>query len=216
MPGRYIVIEGCDGSGKSTLISNLAEMMPGVLATRHPGATPLGQVARKLVKEPAIFDEIAGGRVDVDAVSAQILLVVDHIAFINQVLTPALAAGQTVLADRSNFFSGLIYGLAEGARLEDLRSMLQVVQCPTPDAVFILHSPLDVIDARLGARSTTDRFEKKSVRKIVHRLYTNIKSDRDIADTIGRFVPLGRIHYIGAQYEPQELAAIVASMIKEL
>lgn len=42
--GRYIALEGCDGSGKSTQAEMLASRRDAVL-TREPGGTPLSEVA---------------------------------------------------------------------------------------------------------------------------------------------------------------------------
>lgn len=216
MKGKLVIIEGPDSSGKSTLVKNLAQVIPNSIATHHPGSTPLGRVIRKMVKDPPLFDVLANGRINIDAVSAQLLMVVDHIAFINEVLVPSLNDGEIVLADRNNFFGGIIYGLAEGARLEDLNNMLRLIRSPQPDAVFILQLPMETIEERLASRMETDRFEKRAVRKTVFRLYNNIKSDPELSQIISQFVPRGHIHYIDATKSPEELTEEVAAIIKDL
>jgi thymidylate kinase len=59
MAGTYIVFEGPDYVGKSTLTTNVNKKLEeaGVpnLATRHPGATPLGRLLRIAVKNPDAF-----------------------------------------------------------------------------------------------------------------------------------------------------------------
>ena len=47
--GRFIVVEGTDGSGKTTQISLLKKEMPDVLFVREPGGTTIGEQIRSIL-----------------------------------------------------------------------------------------------------------------------------------------------------------------------
>ncbi len=90
----FIVFEGLDGSGKSTqaraLYRRLKRRGYPVLSTREPGGTPLGEVLRRWLK----------GRRPLSAVSELSLFVAARAQLVREVVTPALEAGTTVIADR--------------------------------------------------------------------------------------------------------------------
>jgi thymidylate kinase len=86
---------------------------------------------------------------------------VDTISFIKQRLEPALAAGDMVFADRSSFISALVYGTAEGLSLTDVDRLLQLIDPPKADRLYVLRCPWVVGKERLAQRSNPDHFERK-------------------------------------------------------
>ena len=54
MTGRFIAVEGADGTGKSTQARLLADRLGG-LFTREPGGTPLGERIRDLVLDLSLI-----------------------------------------------------------------------------------------------------------------------------------------------------------------
>jgi dTMP kinase len=122
MVGFNIVIEGADGTGKSSLIRGLKERLQKrghqVASYSHPGSTPLGQEIRKLVKYRK--------DITIDRYTEQVMMAADLCNFISTILIPEVAAGKIVLNDRSNFVSGLIYGLAGGLSFYQIDSFQQV------------------------------------------------------------------------------------------
>jgi dTMP kinase len=96
MRGRFITFEGPDGSGKSTHLEIAAEWLQGrgitVLKTREPGGTPLGQAVRQ------VFLDSPWGRPD-GGVEA-LLVFAARRQHLEEVIDPALEAGQWVLCDR--------------------------------------------------------------------------------------------------------------------
>jgi dTMP kinase len=94
--GLFITLEGLDGSGKTTQITRLAAWLKkrghGVLVTREPGGTETGERIRALVLDShstalAPLAELA-------------LMFAARAQAIDEVLSPARAAGQIVLCDR--------------------------------------------------------------------------------------------------------------------
>lgn len=85
-----ITIEGIDGSGKSTLIARLRELLADLdpLLTREPGATWVGDAVRRAVAER------------MDPITEALLFCADHAAHIDTLIRPALDAGRLVISDR--------------------------------------------------------------------------------------------------------------------
>lgn len=213
MDGKYIIIEGGDFAGKSTLVTNLEKRFPGSIATRHPGATPIGQHLRTLVKNPSVF----GSDLILSPASAQLIMMIDQIEFINQLLRPSLRDGKMIIADRINFISGIVYGLAEGLMVEDVAKMLALIDTPKPDKVFILSPPWEAVLSRQAGRAhgTPDRFEDQGMDfiKRIHDIYRTLLSVNGAKQLISNFVDLDNIVYVEAALDQEELADFVASQI---
>ena len=91
MTGRFIAVEGADGTSKSTQARLLADRL-GALFTREPGGTPLGEHIRDLVLDPT-------GQGPVDRAEA-LLMAAARAQHVDLVVVPALAAGRDVVSDR--------------------------------------------------------------------------------------------------------------------
>ena len=102
MTGRFIVLDGIDGCGKSTQIRHLAQWLPAsglmpstarLICTREPGGTPLGQSIRELLLHTEADQ--------VPSVTAELLLyAADRAQHVDSVIRPALLRGDWVLSDR--------------------------------------------------------------------------------------------------------------------
>lgn len=95
MAGRFIVLEGGEGSGKSTQVARLATAVQAagleVVTTFEPGATARGAALRAL-----LLDDAA----PLDARAELLLMAADRAQHVTEVVRPALAAGQVVISDR--------------------------------------------------------------------------------------------------------------------
>lgn len=94
-PGRFVVLEGPEGAGKSTLAAALSARARAegldLVAVREPGGTPAAEAARAILLDHAH---------DVGPASELFLVLAARADLVRRVIRPALARGQLVLADR--------------------------------------------------------------------------------------------------------------------
>lgn len=161
MRGRFLVMEGIDGCGKTTQMQRLAEWLPGsglmpsgaqLVQTREPGGTPLGQALRQLLLHPP--EAVAPG-----PVAELLLYAADRAQHVDQVIRPALERGDWVLSDR---FAGSTLAYQGYGRELNRELIVQLEQIATtglqPDATFLLDLPLAVSQSR-RADQANDRIE---------------------------------------------------------
>lgn len=145
--GKFIVIEGGEGAGKSTLINFIQEQFPAALVTREPGGSPFAEMIRSLI----LCDEAksAHGETQFGLFWAARF---DHV---HNKVKPALERGTAVFTDRfdSSSFAYQIYG--QGARhLKDLFLKMREVYLReyTPDLYIYLQ-----VDPQEGLRRVAER-----------------------------------------------------------
>jgi dTMP kinase len=156
--GRFITLEGGEGTGKSTQIRRLAAALEkkgiAVLCTREPGGSPGAEEIRKLMVEgePGRWDAVTETLL---AYAAR----VDHVA---RTIGPALRAGQWVISDRFNDSTFAYQGVGRGLARETIRRIdSAVLDDFAPDLTLILDLDVKTGLQRALARSGAEnRFEK--------------------------------------------------------
>lgn len=150
--GRFIALEGGEGSGKSTQAALLAASI-GALCTVEPGGTPVGERIRSIVLDP--------GLAPLAARAEALLMAADRAQHVAEVIEPALAAGRHVVTDRFEGSSLAYQGYGRGLDLDELRRLSRWASGGlVPDLVVLLDVPVEVAAARLAERGgALDRFE---------------------------------------------------------
>jgi dTMP kinase len=150
----FIVLEGAEGSGKSTQARLLGEKLqshniPHIL-TREPGGTPVGEEIRAILLHGA----------DIPAETELLLMNAARSVFVAEVVKPALAAGKIVVADRF-WLSSLAYqGYGRGLPLDRVRQICDfAAQGFNPDVTIVLDVPLEESEKRRSERGA-DRIER--------------------------------------------------------
>jgi dTMP kinase len=156
--GRFIVLDGIDGCGKSTQAARLVEALGrraerAPLHVREPGSTPVGEGLRALLLAPEH---------DLDPGTETLMLAAARRALLRQRVAPALAEGRDVVCERfhpSTFaYQAEAGGLDGGAVLELLRGWAGE---PEPDLVILLEVPPAQAARRRGPAG--DRIEAKGL-----------------------------------------------------
>jgi len=156
--GRFITLEGGEGTGKSTQIRRLAASLEkkgiAVLCTREPGGSPGAEEIRKLMVEgePGRWNAITETLL---AYAAR----TDHVA---RTIGPALATGKWVISDRFNDSTFAYQGVGRGVDRETIRRIdSAVLDDFAPDLTLVLDLDVKIGLERALARSGAEtRFEK--------------------------------------------------------
>lgn len=159
--GKFIIIEGLEGAGKSTAIATVKQYLESrghqVVCTREPGGTPLAEQLRTLVKEADLQEQIAPE-------TELLLMYASRVQLLTNVIRPALAAGNWVLADRHDLSSRAYQGggrqLGDGL-LDTLRTA--VLGDTRPDLTLYLDIDPALGLARAASRGELDRIEQEQL-----------------------------------------------------
>lgn len=170
--GRFIVIEGMEGAGKSTVVQGMSEYLQKqgqeFIVTREPGGTETGEKIRKLIKEKQ-ENEVLRPKAEL------LLMYAARVQLVEQIIKPALARGCWVIADRFELSTYAYQGGGRGICSEDILALSQIcLHNFTPDLTFFLDlSPQDGL-ARIRARGSLDRIEQESL-AFFERVYRSYK-----------------------------------------
>jgi dTMP kinase len=155
--GLFLAFEGVEGAGKSTQVRLLADSLRqsgvAVVVAREPGSTPLGERIRETtLGDPAL---------NVPARSELFLMLAARAAFVDEVVRPALARGDVVIADRFELSTLAYQGAGRGLASEVIRSCNRVATAGlSPHATVLLElEPEEGARRQAAAGKTFDRLE---------------------------------------------------------
>lgn len=157
-PGFFVVLEGPDGSGKSTQANLLADWLRHrgrtVVSCRDPGGTGLGDLLRNVLLNR--HDLVCGLRAEM------LLYMASRAQMVQEVIQPALAANQTVVCDRFLLSNVVYQGYAGGLLPEEIWEVGRVATAGvTPDLTLVLDLPYEVGSNRIQNR-VRDRIESRA------------------------------------------------------
>ena len=166
MKGKFIVIEGIDGCGKTTQIEELSKWIPKsgllkknskLITTREPGGSLLGKKLRGLILEnntnykPSSLAEL-------------LLYSADRAEHVSKIISPALRNNDWVISDRFSDSTLAYQGYGRNIDLEIIKNIESIVcQGECPDLTFFLDiSPEESILRRKN--KIPDRIESEGIR----------------------------------------------------
>jgi dTMP kinase len=166
--GLFITLEGVEGSGKSTQIRHLAEVLTQaghrVLQTREPGGTASAEAIRQILLTVSSHEPVM-------PLTEALLIFAARCQHVTHLIMPALRQGTLVLCDRFSDSTFAYQGFARGLDLQWLRTANKVATGGlTPDHTLLLDLPVSVGLARrrtdLGQQNRLDRETERFHRKV--------------------------------------------------
>lgn len=158
--GRFITLEGGEGTGKSTLAKGLARKLEAAgiraILTREPGGTPLAEAARHLLLHPPEGEAWS-------PLSEALLVNAARRDHLEKLIRPALARGDWVICDRfadsTRVYQSVSGGVAQGTLLSIER---EVLGDTVPSMTLVLDVSLEVARERRAVRAgAMDTFERR-------------------------------------------------------
>jgi dTMP kinase len=151
----FVVVEGIEASGKSSLVAGLAEHFRAAridaIATREPGGTPLGDRVRSVFLERDLA---------IDPLAEAFLIAASRSQHVRHVIAPALASGRLVICDRFSLATFAYQGFGRGVDLELLRSIDRIATGGLRADLTLL---VDV-DVETSARRASARADERGER----------------------------------------------------
>jgi dTMP kinase len=201
---HFFSLEGIDGSGKSTQIDKLIEVLTSegysVVKLREPGGAKISEGIRELLLDPA-FKGIMGDKTELllyNAARAQV---------IHEVIQPALDAGKIVIADRFAWSTFAYQGYARGLGA-DLVQRLTEITCGGcfPELTVVLDLTVEASRARTAKRGEApDRLESEKAEFFERVRKGYLAAARDYSDCVAA---------IDADRTPDEVFADLYKLVK--
>jgi len=153
--GKFITLEGMDGAGKSTHISDIIAQIEAsghyVVSTREPGGTALGEQLREIILHKPMHPE-----------TETLLMFAARREHIENIVEPALTHGACVVSDR---FTDATYAYQSGAKgvlAEKIKQLETWVQGDLqPDLTLLFDVPVETSLKRLADAREPDKFESE-------------------------------------------------------
>ena len=156
MEGKFITLEGIEGSGKSTNLSFIKQILDdnqiNYIVTREPGGGPLGPNLREILLDKSTV---------ISPTVEMLLMMADRKDHVDNVIKPNLKKGNWVISDR--YLDSTIAYQGGGRQLDvNLITFLSTdLDLPTPDLTLLFDLPVNEALERAKERSELDRFESE-------------------------------------------------------
>ncbi len=158
MKGKFITLEGIEGSGKSTSLEDIANVLDknsiNYILTKEPGSGSLGNDLRSLLLNN---DNKISGEVEL------LLMMADRKNHLDSLVIPNLNNGNWVISDR---YLDSTYAYQGGGREMDfalIDGLSNSLNFPAPDLTILFDLPVEIALERAKQRANLDRFEKEPI-----------------------------------------------------
>ena len=157
--GRFITMEGVDGSGKTTQLQMTARYLLecgyDLVTTREPGGTKMAERIRSLVLD---------ADASINARTELMLYLAARAEHVETVIKPALAAGKVVLCDRFADSTLVYQGYVRGIEIAQVQALCEFAAGGLkPELTILLDAAPEALLQRRADRGVKDRFEQEGL-----------------------------------------------------
>jgi dTMP kinase len=158
--GKFVTVEGIEGTGKSTNVAFLAELIEAqgfdVVTTREPGGTSMAEGIRRLLLEK--------DQEPVPEIAELLMFFAARSLHIENLIIPALERGHWVLCDRFTDASRAYQGDGRGLDMQRIETLADWVQHGLePDLTILLDAPANIGLERAKSRGEGDRMDNEAL-----------------------------------------------------
>jgi dTMP kinase len=199
LAGRLIVVEGADGSGRSTQIRLLVEWLEG----NGHSTVQVGLKRSSLVSEE--LDRAQEGNI-LSHTTLSLFYATDFADQLENIILPALRAGQMVLADRY-IYTLMARDIVRGMDEEWLKNLYGMAL--VPDAVFYLNvAPEELVQRAFAKYSSLDYWESGMDLGLARDIFDSfLKYQALMAQQFKRLQRIYRFHIIDGYRSVEEINA---------
>ncbi len=158
METKFITLEGIEGSGKTSSIKSITNLLDdkgiSYVVTREPGGSSIGSELRSILLDP---------QTNISSEVELMLMLADRKDHVDQVILPNLKTGNWVISDR---FMDSSFAYQGGGRKLDtkmINSFSRNLNLPIPDLTLLFDVPVEISLSRVKARGELDRFEQEEI-----------------------------------------------------
>jgi dTMP kinase len=157
--GKFIVLEGGEGAGKSVQMGQMRTLFPNAVFTRDPGGVETGEDIRRLV----LSKESRG----IDTATELLLFMAARAQLIAELIAPALESGKTVICDRFilSTIAYQVYGRQKMEYLTLVKNAFSAVSraCMPDLTVFLDVSPEVGLQRAHSRLEEPNRFDEEAM-----------------------------------------------------
>jgi dTMP kinase len=220
-PSKFFVLEGLDGSGKTTIMERLKKEFPGFVYTREPGGSEFGERIRSVLLDPKSKD--------VPPLPFLLGFMTARASHFKELILPSLGKGQIVVSDRfdASTFAFQLYG-QQNTDLEDLFWYLREEIIRTdkgllcrPNYIYLRIEPVAAAERRLARQGSTNKethfdLQGESYHQRVFLGYEKFFNGIDNLASHSISPPENRINFVDASSGPDDVYNYVKKIILSL
>ena len=158
MKAKFITLEGIEGSGKTSSLKSITDLLDkkniSYVVTREPGGSSIGKELRAILLNP---------ETEISPEVELMLMLSDRKDHVEKIILPNLEKGNWVVSDR--FMDSSIAYQGGGRQLGKklIISLSEYLNLPQPDLTLLFDLPVETSLSRVKARGELDRFEKEEL-----------------------------------------------------